>query len=86
MNKGVLNISRSFLVARVIFKIYVCSPAHSLPQQSSSSGDDEEREPPQISLPDKADDAKVLSRRIFPDQRVAQEVVKTEAKGNTSTA
>ena len=91
MNKGVLNISRSFLVARVIFKIYVCSPACSLPQQSSSSGDllpemMESETPPQISLPDKADDAEVSSRRILPDLQVAQGTVRTGAKGNTSAA
>ena len=46
----------------------------------------ESKTPPQNSLPDKADDAEVSSRRIFPDQRVVQGVVKTGTEGNTSAA
>ena len=89
MNKGVLNISRSFLVVRVTFKIYVCSPARSPSQQSSSLWDlllemMESNTPPQISLPDKADDTEVSSQRIFHDQRVAREAVKTRPEGNAS--
>ena len=42
--------------------------------------------PPQISLPDKADDAEVSSQRIFPNQQVAQGAMKTGAEDNTSAA
>ena len=89
MNKGVLNISLSFLVTRVTSRIYVCSPACSLPQQSSSSGDllpemMESETPPQISLPDKADDNEVSSRRISPDQQAVRGIVKTGPEGDTS--
>ena len=91
MNQGVLNMSRSFLVVRVTFKIYVCSPARSPPRQSSSSGHllpemMESETPTQISLPDKADDAELSSRRIFPDQQVARGAVKTGPEGNASDA
>ena len=42
--------------------------------------------PPQISLPDKADDAKVSSWRILSDFQAAQGTVRTGAQGNTSAA
>lgn len=46
----------------------------------------ESETPPQISLPDKADDAEVSSRRILPDLQVAQGTVRTGAEYNTSAA
>ena len=89
MNKGVLNISHSFLVARVIFKIYVCTPACSLPQQSFSSGVllpemMESETPPPISPPNRAEDPEVSCRRISPDQQAVQGTMKTKPD-DTST-
>lgn len=68
-----------------------CSPTHSLPQQSSSSGDllpemMESETPPQASLANKADEFKVSSRRISPDQQVVQGIMKTMPEGETSVA
>ena len=64
------------------------SPAHSLPQQSSSSGDllpemMESETPPQASSPNRADDFEVSSRRISPDQ---QRIMETTPQGETSSA
>ena len=65
-----------------------CSPAHSLPQQSSSSRDllpemMESETPPQASSPNRADDFEVSSRRISPGQ---QRIMKTTPQGETSAA
>ena len=83
--------SRSFWFARVTFKLYVCSPARYLPEQSSSSGDLPpemmESEPPQQAFsPLRADDLEVSSRRISPDQQVVRGTMKTTPKGETSVA
>ena len=65
-----------------------CSPAHSLPQQSSSSGGllpemMESETAPQASSPNRADDFEVSSRRISPDQ---QRIMETTPQGETSAA
>nr|XP_020184879.1 uncharacterized protein LOC109770581 [Aegilops tauschii subsp. strangulata] len=57
-------------------KPFAESPARSLPQQSSSSGDllpemMESETPPQASSPLRADDFEVSSRRVSPDHQVA---------------
>ena len=67
-----------------------CSSANSL-QQSSSSGDllpemMESETPPPVSLPNRADDLDVSSRRVSPDQQVVQGMAKTQPEGNTSVA
>ena len=63
-----------------------CSPAYSLPQQSSSSGDlipemMESERPPHTSLPHKEDDPEVASRRISPDPQR-----RTRPEGESSAA
>ena len=67
------------------------SPARSLPQQSSSSGDllpemMESETPPQASSPNRADDFEVSSRRISPDQQEVQRMIKIMTQGETSVA
>ena len=64
-----------------------CSPAHSLPQQSSCLGDllselMESETPPQASSPNRADDFEVSSRRISPDQQVVRGTMKTIPEGD----
>ena len=65
-----------------------CSPAHSLPQQSSSrdllAEMMESETPPQDSSPNRADDSEVSSRRISPDQQAVRGTVKTGPEGKTS--
>ena len=63
-----------------------CSPAYSLPQQSSSSGDllpemMESQTPPHTSPPHKADDPEVSSWRISPDPER-----RTRLEGDSSVA
>ena len=65
-----------------------CSPARSLPQQSSS-GDllpemMESETPPQDSSHNRADDFEVSSRRVSPDQQEVQRMMKTMPQGETS--
>ena len=65
------------------------SPAHDLPQQSSSSGDlppemMESETPPQVSSPPRADDIEVSSQRISPDRREVQGTISTAPEVNTS--
>ena len=73
----------------ITFKLYVCSPARYLPQQSSSSGDlppemMESEMPPQAFSPLRADDLEVSSRRISPDHPAARGTMKTTPEGDTS--
>ena len=67
-----------------------CSPARSLPQQSSSrdllAEMMESETPPQDSSPNRADDFEVSSRRISPDQQVVQRIMKTTPQGETLAA
>ena len=90
MNTDALDITRSFFgFARVTFKPYVCSPACYLPQQSSSSGDlppemMESEMPPQASLPLRADDFEVSSRRISPNHPAARGTEETAPEGDIS--
>ena len=67
-----------------------CSPAHSLPQQSSSSGDllpemMESETPPPTSSPNKADDFEVSSRRVFLDRQAVQGMKEAVPEGGAST-
>ena len=80
---------RSFLI---MLGIYIfCSSTHSLPQQSSSSGDllpemMESEMPPPASPSNRADYLEVSSRRVSPDQQVVQGMTKMLYEGDTSAA